>query len=258
MGAERETLATSEDAVLGGRLVLRQPLRGHRVGHDAILLAAAVGARAGQTAVDLGAGVGGAGLALAVRVAGLNVALVEIDPELCALAADNARLNRLDDRVRAVAADAENAPALTGACLAAGSADRVLMNPPFNNAQRQNVSPDPRRRLAHAGDPGLLQRWVATAAWLLKPQGVLTLIWRADGLEAVLGALSGQFGSIAVLPVLPRPEAPAIRVLVRVVKGGRDVRVDFAGLVLNDAQGRPATAAEAVLREGGTLALAEL
>ena len=31
----------SEDAVLGGRLVLRQPLRGHRVGHDAILLAAA-------------------------------------------------------------------------------------------------------------------------------------------------------------------------------------------------------------------------
>ena len=33
---------TSEDAVLGGRLVLRQPLKGHRVGHDAILLAAAV------------------------------------------------------------------------------------------------------------------------------------------------------------------------------------------------------------------------
>ncbi|MFZ3357299.1 MAG: methyltransferase, partial [Xanthobacteraceae bacterium] len=26
----------SADAVLGGRLVLRQPLRGHRFGHDAI------------------------------------------------------------------------------------------------------------------------------------------------------------------------------------------------------------------------------
>ena len=34
----------TQDAVLGGRLRLRQPKRGHRVGHDAILLAAATGA----------------------------------------------------------------------------------------------------------------------------------------------------------------------------------------------------------------------
>ena len=33
---------TTEDAVLGGRLILRQPRRGHRFGHDAILLAAAM------------------------------------------------------------------------------------------------------------------------------------------------------------------------------------------------------------------------
>ncbi|MGA9283696.1 MAG: methyltransferase, partial [Pseudolabrys sp.] len=38
-------IETSEDAVLGGGLRLRQPLRGHRVGHDAILLAGATGAR---------------------------------------------------------------------------------------------------------------------------------------------------------------------------------------------------------------------
>ena len=75
----------SEDAVLGGRLVLRQPLRGHRFGHDAILLAAAVAARAGERAVELGAGVGAAGLALARRVDGLDVTLVEIDPALAAL-----------------------------------------------------------------------------------------------------------------------------------------------------------------------------
>ena len=74
---------TSEDAVLGGKLRLRQPLRGHRVGHDAILLAAATGGRAGELAVDLGAGVGAAGLALAVRVEGLKVTLVEIDQALC-------------------------------------------------------------------------------------------------------------------------------------------------------------------------------
>ncbi|MFY9772929.1 MAG: methyltransferase, partial [Xanthobacteraceae bacterium] len=33
--------STSEDALLGGKLTLRQPLRGHRFGHDAVLLAAA-------------------------------------------------------------------------------------------------------------------------------------------------------------------------------------------------------------------------
>src|SRR5450830_2144147 len=99
MGAERDTLETSEDAVLGGRLLLRQPLAGHRVGHDAILLAAATGGRAAELAVDLGAGVGAAGLALAARVGGLKVTLVEIDKALCALAADNARLNGLDSRV---------------------------------------------------------------------------------------------------------------------------------------------------------------
>ena len=77
------------------RLRLRQPRRGHRVGHDAILLAAACPARAGERVVDLGAGVGAAGLALAARVPDTTVTLVEIDPELAALAAANAERNDL-------------------------------------------------------------------------------------------------------------------------------------------------------------------
>src|SRR5438105_5275830 len=102
---EGPPVATTQDAILGGRLVLRQRRRGHRVGHDAILLAAATGGRAGEQAVDLGAGVGAAGLALAVRVPGLAVTLVERDPALVALATANGRANALADRVRAVALD---------------------------------------------------------------------------------------------------------------------------------------------------------
>jgi SAM-dependent methyltransferase len=78
--------ALSDDAALGGKLVLRQPRRGHRFGHDSILLAAAVSARPGERAVDLGCGVGAVGLALARRVEGIAVTLVEIDPALAALA----------------------------------------------------------------------------------------------------------------------------------------------------------------------------
>ncbi|MGA2568438.1 MAG: methyltransferase [Pseudolabrys sp.] len=252
-----DVLETSEDAVLGGRLRLRQPLSGHRVGHDAILLAAATGGRAGEHVVDLGAGVGAAGLALAARVAGLKVALVEIDPALCALAAGNARLNRLDDRVKALAIDVEDTQARAAAGLTPGSVDRVLMNPPFHDATRQNLSPDPRRRLAHAAAPGLLPRWIASAAWLLKPQGVLTLIWRADALADVQNALTSEFGGVAVLPVYPRPDAPAIRVLVRAVKSGGGAAVTYPGLILNDRHGKPSAAAEAVLRGAGTLIITE-
>lgn len=252
-----DILETSEDAVLGGRLRLRQPLAGHRVGHDAILLAAATGGRAGEHAIDLGAGIGAAGLALAARVAGLKVTLVEIDAALGRLAADNAQLNKLDERVNVLACDAEDVEALAAAGFAPGCADRVLMNPPFHDATRQNLSPDPRRRLAHAAAPGLLPRWIASAAHLLKPQGVLTLIWRADALAEVQRALTTEFGGIAVLPVYPRPDAPAIRVLVRAVKSDGGAGMTYPGLILNDQEGKPTAAAEAVLRGGETLSITE-
>jgi tRNA1(Val) A37 N6-methylase TrmN6 len=256
MRAEREALKTSEDAVLGGRLLLRQPLGGHRVGHDAILLAAATAAHASETAIDLGAGVGAAGLALAIRVAGLKVALIEIDPALSELAAGNAERNKLADRVSVRTLDVTDTSAFAAAGLQPASADRVLMNPPFNDPSRQNLSPDAARRLAHAAPPDVLPRWADAAASLLKPAGVLTMIWRADGLAQVLQALVPEFGSVAVLPVHPRPEAPAIRVLVRAVKGGRAPLALHPGLMLNDEHGRPSAAAEAVLRGGGTLSLA--
>jgi len=143
MEAESET---SEDAILGGRLRVRQPLRGHRVGHDAILLAAATGACAGEQAIDLGSGVGAAGLALAVRIPELKVTLVEIDAALCALAANNARLNHMDDRVNAVTLDAENLDALKGAGFFANAIDRVLMNP--HSMMRGASMPHPIRAAA--------------------------------------------------------------------------------------------------------------
>ena len=43
-------------------------------------------------------------------------------------------------------------------------------------------------------------------------------------LAEVQSALTAEFGGIAVLPVYPRPDAPAIRVLVRAVKVGRAAR----------------------------------
>ena len=247
----------TEDAVLGGRLVLRQPRKGHRVGHDAMLLAAACSARPRDRLIELGAGVGAAGLAVAQRVGDLALTLIEIDPALAALARENAERNGLAERTRVACLDVTAPPGeFAAAGLARGEADHVLMNPPFNAAH--NPSPDRGRRLAHAGTDDTLRRWVETAAWLLAPAGALTLIWRADGLDVVLAALAGSFGGLVILPIHPKAGAPAIRVLVRAVKESRAPLTLLPGLVLADADGQPTRQAEAVLREGAVLALCAL
>ncbi len=247
----------TQDAVLGGRLTLLQPRRGHRAGHDAILLAAAVAAQGGAHAVgghavDLGAGVGTAGLALAARVPGLRVTLVEIDPVLAALASRNVALNRLEDRAVALTLDA-GAPArsFVAAALPGGSVDWVLMNPPFNTAAHQ-ASADKAR--AHVAPDDLLPVWLKTASRLLRPNGRVVLIHRADGLASVLKALV-DFGGVAVLPVYPKPRAAAIRVLVGAIKGSRTPLSVLPGLTLADAMGRPTAEAELILREAQPLPL---
>src|SRR5437667_5568958 len=101
----RMSAEVTEDPVLGGKLRLKQPKRGHRFGHDAILLAAACPARRGDHVLDFGAGVGAAGLALAKRVAGISVTLVEVDPQLAAMAQANADRNGFSGSIRTVALD---------------------------------------------------------------------------------------------------------------------------------------------------------
>jgi tRNA1(Val) A37 N6-methylase TrmN6 len=182
---------------------------------------------------------------------------------LAALAAENAIDNGFGE-ARVLALDVGAAPDVFAAAgLPPGAADGVLMNPPFNDPGRQQVSPDRGRSLAHAGPADLLNLWIGTAARLLRTGGTLTLIWRADGLAEVLAALEGDFGAVAVMPVYPKPGAPAIRVLVRAAKGASAPLTTLPGLVLNDVNGtdvngRPSVAAEDVLRRGKALPLASM
>jgi len=163
--------------------------------------------------------------------------------------------NGVADRVRAVRADATDPAALAEAGLTEGTIERVLMNPPFNDSS--HASPEARRRLAHAAGHGSPRRWIESAARLLRPKGTLTLIWRADTRQQVLDTLSPAFGNIAVLPVRPGPDTAAIRVLVRAIKGDAVSLSDLPDLILNDSPGRPSRAAEAILRNGATLPLAQ-
>src|SRR5207248_4285850 len=146
-GPMSDSAQFTDDAFLGGQLRLRQPKSGHRAGHDAMLLAASTPARSGDRVVDFGAGVGAAGLALARRVAGIELVLVEIDPGLAALARDNAAANALAADV-VVLDVTSNASAFAAAGLTPDSAAAVPMNPPVNDSERHRASPDKAREIA--------------------------------------------------------------------------------------------------------------
>jgi tRNA1(Val) A37 N6-methylase TrmN6 len=248
-------LDVTEDGFLGGQLRLRQLKSGHRAGHDAMLLAAATPARPGDRLADFGAGVGAAGLAVAKRVADVDLVLVEIDATLASLARENAAANAIAAEV--IVLDVESAAAAFAAAgLRPDSVDAVLMNPPFNDPARHRISPDKARETAHVATTTTLENWIHAARRLLKPKGMLTLIWRADGIAEVLAALERGFGSLQILPVHADATAPAIRVLIRAVKGGRAPTQIQAALLLNDESGVPNKQVQEVLAGKGALPLA--
>jgi tRNA1(Val) A37 N6-methylase TrmN6 len=225
-------LEYTEDAFLGGQLTLRQPKTGHRIGHDALLLAAGCRARGGERVVEFGAGVGAAGLAVAKRVGGVDLVLVEIDSALAAFARVNAEANGIPAQICVLDVTAP-AHVFAAAGLPPDSADAVLMNPPFNDAARHRASPDQARASAHMAEPATLSQWIAAARRILKTGGALTLIWRADGLSEALAALDHGFGSLTVLPVHGDAQKPAIRILIRALKGSRAPTQILPALMLN-------------------------
>ena len=235
------------DAIAGLGLTLRQKSGGHRVGLDAVLLAAAASGPPALRIVDVGAGVGSVGLALARLDPGAWVDLVEIDAETAALAEANARANGLTARV--VCADVLSPPARRAAGLADGAADLVATNPPFYDSATARISPDPARARAHALTATLAD-WLRASLALLAPGGRFAMIHRADALPEIYAGLGQRLGGVGVRPVHPHADADAIRVLVTGVKGSRAPTRLLPSLALHEADGR-ATPAAAAIHAGG-------
>lgn len=241
-------LAATADAFLGGRLHLHQPAAGHRAGTDAVLLGASVPAEATGLAVDAGAGAGAAGLAAALAASALRVALLERDSGLIALARSNIAANQLQDRAFALKADLLSSRSCKAAGLEPQSADLVLTNPPFLSAEGIRVSPNRNKASAHVIGAGGLPAWVGACLRLLRPSGTFLMIHRADALQEALQALSPQVGAIAVLPIHPRADQAASRILVRALKGRRTPLTLAPPLVLHESDGTFTAKAEALHR----------
>lgn len=228
---------------------LLQPRRGYRAGMDAALLAAALDASTGARLIEAGCGPGGVLLQAAARLPDCRFTGVERDPEAAALARRNALANGVEARVAVVAADVEAGFRRLGLELF----DAAFANPPFFDDPRALRGPAPERRGAWLADGGL-EAWVAFLLTAVRDGGSVSLIHRADRVGDLLVHLSKAAGSVRIRPVQPFAEAPAKRVLLRAVKGGRAPLVLLPALVLHpEGGGRHTPEAEAILRGDAAL-----
>lgn len=219
------TIPETLDVFHRGAFHLVQPaLKGHRSGVDAMILASAVPTDFSGRVVDLGSGAGAAGLAVAARCKNAHVLLVERSELMASFARKSVAhpLNTaLVSRIGVLEADVSLAgKARIAAGLHDNDFDFAIMNPPFNDAADRRT-PDALKAEAHVMPEGMFEKWVRTAAAIVRPGGGLAIIARPGSLRQILDALTGRFGGLKILAVHPRAESPAIRIIISGTRGSR-------------------------------------
>jgi len=224
--------ALQQDAFLGGLVRIWQPKTGYRAGLDPVLLAASVEAVAGQSVLDLGCGAGTAALCLAARVPGLAVSGLELNAGYAGLAARNAAEAGVD--LTLYQGDVADPPA----ALKEFQFHHVIANPPYYDRSAGSKAPDAVRELA-LGEVTPLRAWTMTAAKRLRPKGYAHVIVKADRLADILAGVAEALGSVEIIPLAPRADRPAERVIVRARKDGKAPLILHAPVVLHTGAAHP-------------------
>jgi release factor glutamine methyltransferase len=152
--------------------------------------------------VDVGTGSGAIAVALAHALPGSFVTAVDLSPEALELARENARLNRLDARIRFLESD------LLASLADEEPFDVIVSNPPYVasddaatlHPQVRDHEP-PLALFAGATGMDVYQRLIPQAFELLKPNGLLALEI-GQGQQEAIAALLTQWVAIEFLPDL--------------------------------------------------------
>jgi tRNA1(Val) A37 N6-methylase TrmN6 len=240
----------TEDALLNGRIRIRQPKRGYRVNVDTLLLAATLPpARMrcdGTRVVEPCCGVAAALLAVATpydREGDIEFVGIERDPLYAELARQNVELNGQSHRAKIIEADALDPHADFGVF------DYVFFNPPYDDAEEGRPPAEGKRAAFIADRP--IEDWIKVWSNRMGAHSNMTLIHRAHRVGEILAAFEGRLGGVEVFPIRPAANAKASRVIVRAHKGSRAPLKLFAGLDLHpsdDAKDKYTPEAEAILR----------
>lgn len=244
-----ETRELDFSTLLGGRVKLYQPVRGYRAGMDAVMLAACLSAKPGEHLVELGCGPGAALMSAALRLPEARFTAYEVEGWAAELARRNAQENKIENRVEVIADD-------IATITPRQDIDQVFFNPPFYDDPAALRPPNPEKERAWMSGDAPLPVWMKAAGYLLKGKGYLTLIHRADALADILAAAQPVFGAAIILPIHPRVDRPAKRVIVKLRKGGRAPLVILPPLVLHEGEDRAYSARAQAIYDGAALELA--
>ena len=239
----------TDDALLGGRIMLRQPSEGYRVALEPILLAAAVTEKKSMRVLDAGCGSGAAMLCLAARVSDCRVVGLELQSTLETLAGQSIAMNRLNDRLSVVQGDIIAPPSSLGKT----AFDVVMSNPPFGEAG--TPPPNSQKAAAHMEQETSLSDWINALLRLLTDRGQLVLIHRANRLTDIIAPLQGRAGGITICPIWPKAGQPAKRVIVSAFKGRKSPDRLVPGVTLHEADGSYTAQLNTILRDAGAINL---
>lgn len=232
--------------VLDKRVRLLQPPDGFRTSLDSVMLAAACPAKQNEHILDLGCGVGGAGLCVLTRIPDTQLTGIDIQQDHIDLATKNASLNEIESRASFFMSDICD--------YNGGKFDHIICNPPYQETGERTQSPSSKKETAHAHQADItLQDWIDCAVRNLKAKGSLTIIHRADQVDKILQSLKGRFGGCEIIPLWPKENTPAKRVIIRAYRDSRSPASIHPGLILHKENGDYTDTADNILRRCAAL-----
>lgn len=179
---------TLDDLILGGLKII-QPKTGYRFSLDAVLLSHFCSSlNKARQVVDLGTGSGVIPLLLSYLAPHLEITGIEIQAPMADRAKRSVSYNGLEDRIKIINIDIRELKSV----LSGGSADLVVMNPPFYKIGEGKVSLNPEEAIARHEMEISMSDLVKMSSYLLKGNGELALIQRADRLPEILNLLEAN------------------------------------------------------------------
>lgn len=229
------TRPTTKDTFFNGRIQVAQAADGYRFSIDAVILAWHIAPAPEARVVDLGTGCGIIPLILAYRHPSIAVTGIEIQPQLAQLAADNAAINHMADRITIVCADIRTPKNH----LPAGQADIVVCNPPFRQADSGRINPHEERAIARHELTVTLKDILATTKRALRTSGEFVAIYPASRVADMISAMREAGIEPKLLRTIhSRQEEEARLILVKGSRNGRPGAAIAPPLVLYDAESR--------------------
>jgi tRNA1Val (adenine37-N6)-methyltransferase len=234
------------DRFFNGALTIRQDRYGYRFSIDSVILAGHIQPRPADAIVDLGTGCGIIALILALYHPQTRIYGIEIQKQLAELALENVILNRMENQIKILCGDVQHVSREIG-----GPVDQVVCNPPYRPVDSGRVNPNSQRAVARHEIKATLADIIGAARSLLKPSGVLTIIYPASRTADLIF----QMRAFGIEPKWIRLihsyiDAPAKLILVRGVKGAAPELKGAAPLIIYEKDGKYTEEVSALLAAG--------